>query len=76
MKFRNNGFEKKGFSTTTQKDPQMTPKSDPIGLKFGVSSIHGYMNVFCDFEQKQRGKCFSLIDLAWNKPYIYMGHYL
>ena len=48
----------------------MTPKSDPIGLKFGVLSIHGYMNVFCDFEQNRRGKCFFLFPLAWNKSYI------
>ena len=48
----------------------MTPKSDPIGLKFGESSIHGYMNVFCDFERNRRGKCFFLFPLAWNKSYV------
>ena len=54
----------------------MTPKSDPIGLKFGVLSIHGYMNVFCDFEQNRRGKCFFLFPLAWNKSYIYIYIYI
>ena len=47
----------------------MTPRSDSIGLKFGVSSIHGYMNVFCDFEQNRRSKCFFLFPLAWNNLY-------